>query len=115
VGGGRVGLGQRGGAERAAGQLGIRGEAKASVEKLKPDAIAPDGAEIYFRELGAKRASLVEVVLGPGGVSRPEQHRTVEEIWYFLDGRGEVWVAGETTRVTEGSTVVIPTESPFQF
>jgi len=78
------------------------------VEKLKPDAIAPDGAEIYFRELGAKRASLVEVVLGPGGVSRAEQHRTVEEIWYFLAGTGEVWIGGKTGRVTEGSTVVIP-------
>jgi len=61
------------------------------------------------------RASLVEVVLRPGGVSRPVRHRTVEEVWYFLDGRGEVWVEGETTRVTEGSTVVMPTESPFQF
>jgi len=85
------------------------------LEKLKPDAIAPDGAEIYFRELGAKRASLVEVVLGPGGVSRPEQHRTVEEIWYFLAGMGEVWIGGRTERVTEGSTVVIPTGVPFQF
>jgi mannose-6-phosphate isomerase-like protein (cupin superfamily) len=43
------------------------------------------------------------------------QHRTVEEVWYFLGGSGEVWVGGETTRVTAGSTVIIPTGSPFQF
>jgi mannose-6-phosphate isomerase-like protein (cupin superfamily) len=54
-------------------------------------------------------------VLGPGGVSRPVKHRTVEEVWYFLGGRGEVWVGGETRNVTAGSTVIIPTGSPFQF
>jgi len=55
------------------------------------------------------------VVLRPGGVSRPVRHQTVEELWYFLGGRGEVWVGGATTRVTAGSTVIIPTASPFQF
>jgi len=65
--------------------------------------------------MGAKHASLVEVVLAPGGVSRPVQHRTVEEVWYFLGGIGEVWVGGVTTHVAAGSTVVIPTGSPFQF
>ena len=55
------------------------------------------------------------MVLRPGGVSRPVKHRTVEEVWYFLGGRGEVWVGGTTTRVTAGSTVIIPTGSPFQF
>jgi len=54
-------------------------------------------------------------VLGPGGVSRPVRHRTVEEVWYFLSGSGEVWINGETTRVAQGSTVVIPTSAPFQF
>jgi mannose-6-phosphate isomerase-like protein (cupin superfamily) len=48
-------------------------------------------------------------------VSRPVRHRTVEEVWYFLGGSGEVWIGGETTPVTAGSTVVIPTGSPFQF
>ena len=55
------------------------------------------------------------MVLGARGVSRPVQHRTVEEVWYFLGGSGEVWISGETTRVATGSTVVIPTSSPFQF
>lgn len=43
------------------------------------------------------------------------KHRTVEEIWYFLDGVGEVWLDGETRSVNAGSTVVIPTGSSFQF
>ena len=87
----------------------------------RPDAIAPDGSEIYFRVGDSRRASLVEVVLRPGGVSRPVRHRTVEEIWYFLGGEGEVWrrrrdePAGETVQVTAGDSVVIPTGCAFQF
>ena len=86
-----------------------------------PDAVAPDGSEIYFRALDAERASLVEVVLGPGRTSRPVRHRSVEEIWYFLSGAGEVWLrsadgAEEATRsVAPGDTLVIPTGWAFQF
>ncbi len=83
--------------------------------KRRPDAIAPDGSEIYLLVSNADRASLVEVVLRPGGVSRPVRHRTVEEIWYFLSGEGDVWVSGGTEPVGSGSTVVIPTGAAFQF
>ena len=87
----------------------------------RPDAIAPDGSEIYFRVGDANQASLVEVVLRPGGVSRPVRHRTVEEIWYFLGGDGEVWrrrrdePSGETVQVTAGDSIVILTGCAFQF
>ena len=80
-----------------------------------PDAIAPDGSEIYFRVLGAERASLVEVVLPAGKTSRPVRHRTVEEIWYFLAGTGEVWVDAAVRSVAPGDVVVIPTGAGFQF
>jgi len=86
-----------------------------------PDAIAPDGSEIYFRALDAERASLVEVVLRPGLTSRPMRHRTVEEIWFFLSGSGEVWLRSEdrtvdtTRRVSPGETITIPTGWAFQF
>lgn len=43
------------------------------------------------------------------------RHRTVEEVWYFLSGSGQVWLDGETLQVGEGSTVVIPTGAAFQF
>jgi mannose-6-phosphate isomerase-like protein (cupin superfamily) len=86
-----------------------------------PDAIAPDGSEIYFRVVDAQRASLVEVVQRPGCPSRPMRHRTVEEIWYFLAGSGEVWLRSpdgtvdSTQRVEPGETVTIPTGWAFQF
>lgn len=80
-----------------------------------PDAIAPDGSEIYFLVGDATRASLVEVRLREGGVSRPVRHRTVEEIWYFTAGRGRVWHGTETRRVAPGDRVVIRTGVAFQF
>ena len=59
-----------------------------------PDTTAPDGSEIRLlideRRL-ARRASLCEVTLPAGQVSRPVWHQTVEEIWYVLEGRGRVW------------------------
>jgi mannose-6-phosphate isomerase-like protein (cupin superfamily) len=86
-----------------------------------PDAIAPDGSEIYFRVADAERASLVEVVLQPGRTSRPIRHRTVEEIWHFMAGAGNVWLrspdgAVDSIRNVEtGVTVTIPTGWAFQF
>lgn len=80
-----------------------------------PDAIAPDGSEIRLLVTDAARASLVEVTLAAGAVSRPVRHRTVEEIWFFLAGEGRVWVAGQTTAVTAGSRIVIPAGAGFQF
>lgn len=86
-----------------------------------PDAIAPDGSDIYFRALDAERASLVEVVLAPGMVSRAVRHRTVEELWYFLAGSGLLWTRSpdgrseDTQRVAPGSTVTIRQGWDFQF
>ena len=89
----------------------------------QPDTIAPDGSEIRLLavgEQGATRASLCEVRLAPGGVSRPIAHRSVEEIWYVLQGRGKVWRSPPDTRLTPidltpGDSVVIPRGWHFQF
>jgi mannose-6-phosphate isomerase-like protein (cupin superfamily) len=88
-----------------------------------PDAIAPDGSEIYLRigaPEGATRASLCEVRLAAGAVSRPVRHRSVEEIWYVLEGEGTVWRSaaggeGELVAVRPGDALVIPTGWRFQF
>jgi mannose-6-phosphate isomerase-like protein (cupin superfamily) len=82
----------------------------------QPDAIAPDGSDIYYLVVDAERASLVEVVLQAGRISRRVRHRTVEEIWYFIGGSGRVWLDDEVIRdVRVGSTVVIPVGCAFQF
>jgi mannose-6-phosphate isomerase-like protein (cupin superfamily) len=94
--------------------------------RRRPDDIAPDGSEIYFiadKKHQARRASLCEVRLGPGDVSKPVHHRTVEEIWYFTGGEGWVWrcppgiaaSAEQTIRVGPGDALVIPAGWSFQF
>lgn len=91
-----------------------------------PDAIAPDGSEIRFlvdAAHGASRASIVEVTLPAGQVSRPVRHRTVEEVWYILEGAGQVWrcppdAAPESVPpmdVAPGDALAIPTGWAFQF
>jgi mannose-6-phosphate isomerase-like protein (cupin superfamily) len=88
---------------------------------MGPDAIAPDGSDIHLLVADSERASLVEVRLAAGMVSRPVRHRTVEEIWYVTAGRGQVWrrppgdAPGETVEVAEGSAIRIPAGWAFQF
>jgi len=89
----------------------------------EPDTTAPDGSQIRLlaaEAQGAERASLCEVRLRPGAVSRPVRHRSVEEIWHVTAGRGHVWRCppdGEADPVTvrPGDTLVIPTGWSFQF
>ena len=91
--------------------------------RYEPDAIAPDGSEIRLLATGAHgatRASVCEVRLAPGAVSRPVSHRSVEEIWYVLEGRGRVWRCppeseADGVDVRPGDTLVIPTGWRFQF
>jgi mannose-6-phosphate isomerase-like protein (cupin superfamily) len=57
--------------------------------------------------------------LGPGKVSKAVAHRTVEEIWFFLSGRGEMWrkqgAREEVVPVEPGVCLTIPCGTHFQF
>lgn len=56
--------------------------------------------------------------LAPGQTSRAVTHKTVEEIWCFLAGRGEMWRRigdhDETVSVEQGVCVTIPVGTHFQ-
>ena len=109
------------------------GDGKGAVSRLplsrraeQPDVLAPDGSEIRLltdARSGASKSSMVEVTLAAGQVSRPVYHRTVEETWYILEGRGQVWRcpldadAGSVPPqdVSTGDALVIPTGWRFQF
>lgn len=85
----------------------------------KYDYLAPDGSEIRLLVTG-ERGGLAHCVLPKGHTSAPVRHRTVEELWYVIEGVGEIWRGrdGETPRVDSlraGDSVRIPVGVAFQF
>ena len=83
-----------------------------------PQAVAPDGSDVrILLALGA--GGMAHFELGPGQTSRAVTHRTVEEIWYFVSGRGEMWrQQGEESGVVDvsaGVCLTIPLGTWFQF
>ena len=82
------------------------------------DVLAPDGSEIRLLS-STRRGSMVHCTLNPGQVSRPVAHRTVEELWYILEGAGQVWRRlGEEERIVDvspGGSLSIPAGAHFQF
>jgi mannose-6-phosphate isomerase-like protein (cupin superfamily) len=82
------------------------------------DAIAPDGSEVRLL-LQLAGGSMAHFQLAPGLTSLAVTHRTVEEIWFFLSGRGEMWRSqGEiedVVPVEPGVCLTIPLGTRFQF
>jgi mannose-6-phosphate isomerase-like protein (cupin superfamily) len=88
--------------------------------KLLPDdyEIAPDGSEIRpLLRLG--HGSFAHCTLPEGRTSHAVYHKTIEEIWYCLQGQGQIWRRkGETEEVVDvgpGVSLTIPTGTHFQF
>lgn len=84
------------------------------------DYLAPDGSEIRLLTEG-ERGGLAHCVLPKGKISAAVQHRTVEELWYVLSGRGAIWRGreGEASLaplpLAPGDSVRIPVGVAFQF
>lgn len=83
-----------------------------------PTVVAPDGSDVRVL-LQRPGGSMAHFQLPAGRASTPVAHRTVEEIWFFLDGRGEMWrkLGDEesTVPVAPGTCITIPTGTSFQF
>src|SRR5258708_40242525 len=76
-----------------------------------PDAIAPDGSEVRLL-CGLSRGGMATFTLMPGAVSKAVAHRTIEEVWYFIHGRGRLWRksddAEEVIEVGPGLSIASP-------
>jgi mannose-6-phosphate isomerase-like protein (cupin superfamily) len=85
---------------------------------MQRDAVAPDGSDVRIL-LQLSGGSMAHFELGPGQTSKAVVHRTVEEIWYFLSGRGQMWRErdGQATIVDvhPGVCLTIPLGTRFQF
>jgi mannose-6-phosphate isomerase-like protein (cupin superfamily) len=82
------------------------------------DCIAPDGSDVRIL-LRLKGGSMAHFELASGKISIAVAHKTVEEIWYFLGGEGEVWRKQgdreEVVQVGPGVCITIPVDTHFQF
>jgi len=82
------------------------------------DVVAPDGSDVRIL-LGLKSGGMAHFELPPGQTSTAVAHRTVEEIWFFLTGRGEMWRKQndreEVVPVEPGLCLTIPLGTHFQF
>jgi len=79
---------------------------------------APDGSAVRVL-CATARGSMISFTLAPGAVSRPVAHRTVEEIWYVVVGRGQLWrkrdAVEEVVGLAPGVSLTIPVGTEFQF
>lgn len=82
------------------------------------DALAPDGSEVRIL-LGLAAGGMAHFELAPRQISKAVTHRTVEEIWYFVSGRGQMWRKqegqGSVVDVHPGVCITIPLGTHFQF
>jgi len=82
------------------------------------DYLAPDGSEIRLLSQ-AQGGGLCHCTLTPGKTSYAVKHKTVEEIWYFISGKGEMWQSEEklskVLQVQAGDSINIPVGICFQF
>ena len=65
------------------------------------------------------RGSMAHFSLPGGQVSQAVAHHSIEEVWYFLAGRGRFWrqqgTVEEIIEVSEGVSITIPPGTHFQF
>ena len=82
------------------------------------DVVAPDGSDVRVL-LRLDGGSMAHFELPPGQVSTAVTHRTIDEIWFCLSGRGEMWRAQagreETVSIDPGVCLTIPQGTRFQF
>jgi mannose-6-phosphate isomerase-like protein (cupin superfamily) len=82
------------------------------------DATAPDGTAVRLL-LSLAGGSMAHFELSAGAVSHAVTHRTVEEIWFVVSGRGAIWRRQEGVEridpLAPGTALTIPLGTAFQF
>ncbi len=83
-----------------------------------PDATAPDGTAVRLL-LSLQGGSMAHFELPAGAVSHAVTHRSVEEIWFIVSGRGSIWRRQDGIERVEalspGAALTIPLGTAFQF
>ena len=81
---------------------------------VDPTHIAPDGSQI--RELPeCEKGGLSQCILPANAKSTAVKHKTVDEVWYVVSGKGELSLDSERINLIPGRGILIEAGSPFQF
>ena len=82
------------------------------------DYLAPDHSEIRLLSR-LKSGSMAHCILPAGETSLAVKHKSVEEIWYVMEGEGSLWRKNEkyesVISLKEGTSLTIPPQTDFQF
>jgi mannose-6-phosphate isomerase-like protein (cupin superfamily) len=85
---------------------------------VEPTTVAPDGSDVRVLP-GLAGGGMAHFLLHAGEVSRAVTHRTVEEIWFVVSGRGEMrrkqGEHEETVALEPGVCLTVPLGTHFQF
>ncbi|GAB3359487.1 MULTISPECIES: cupin domain-containing protein [Giesbergeria] len=83
-----------------------------------PTITAPDGSDVRVL-LGLSGGGMAHFELAAGKVAKAVAHRTVEEVWFVLTGRGDMWRKQgdreEIIALQPGVCLTIPLGTHFQF
>ena len=84
----------------------------------EPTTVAPDGSDVRVL-LSLQGGSMAHFELAAGKVTHAVTHRSIEEVWYVVAGRGEMWrrqgEREETIALEPGVCLTIPCGTHFQF
>ncbi len=82
------------------------------------DAKSPAGADIRFLVDG-KTGNMIHSTVPPHQINRATVHATVDEFWYVLEGRGEIWrdngTESSVAPLFPGTSIDIPQGTAFQY
>ena len=85
---------------------------------IEPTVQAPDGSDVRVL-LALRGGAMAHFHLAAGAVAKAVTHRSVEELWFVIEGRGEMWrKQGEREEIVSlvpGLCVSIPLGTHFQF
>jgi mannose-6-phosphate isomerase-like protein (cupin superfamily) len=82
----------------------------------RPTATAPDGSDVRVL-LSSRHGGLAHFEFPPKAISPAIRHRTVDEVWFFVHGRGRMWTSAGSSEgfdVFPGVCVAIPVGTSFQ-
>jgi mannose-6-phosphate isomerase-like protein (cupin superfamily) len=83
-----------------------------------PDGKSPAGADVRLLQ-DSDAGNMIHGTVPPGQTNRAVVHATVSELWYILEGHGEIWRKDHQqeriTTLVPGVSIDIPVGTAFQY